>query len=49
MDKDIKIEKAAERSSLVQKKLKSAGGAGIDMITCLINQIIVEGFIPEEW
>ena len=44
----MKNEKVAEPSDLVQEKVKSAREAGIDMITGLVNQII-EGFIPEEW
>ena len=44
----MKNEKVAEPSDLVQEKVKSAREAGIDMITGLVNQITEEGFIPEE-
>ena len=36
----MKNEKVAEPSDLVQEKVKSAREAGIDMITGLVNQII---------
>ena len=41
--------KAAGPSSLVSEMVKAAGEAGVDMITNLVSQIIVEGVIPTEW
>ena len=35
-------------SGILSGMIKAAGEAGVDMITDLINQIIVEGIFPEE-
>ena len=35
--------------ALVSEIAKKAGEVGVDMITDLVNQIIVEGVIPVEW
>ena len=40
--------KAAGPSGVVPKMVNVAGEAGVDVITCLVNQIIV-GVIPERW
>ena len=41
--------KAARSSGVVSEMVNAAGEAGVDMITTLVNQIIVEGIIPAEW
>ena len=41
--------KAAGSSGVVSKMVNEAGEAGVDMITTLVNQIIVEAIIPAEW
>lgn len=41
--------KAPEPSGLVSKMVKAAGETGVDMITELVNQIIVERLIPSKW
>ena len=43
----MKNGKAAVPSGLVSEIAEEAGGAGIDMITALVNQIL--GVIPAEW
>ena len=40
---------AAEQSSIVPQMLKTAGQPSLDMITSLLNLIIVEGVILVEW
>ena len=45
----IKKEKAARPSGVVSEIVKAAGETEVDMITDLINQIIVEGVISVEW
>ena len=45
----IKKEKAAGPSGAVSEIVKAAGETEADMITDLINQIIVEGVISVEW
>lgn len=45
---NVKNGKATGPPSVVSEIVKAAGGAGVDMITDLPNQIIVEGFIPTE-
>lgn len=45
---NMKNGKATGPPSVVSEIVKVAGGAGVDMITDLPNQIIVEGFIPTE-
>ena len=44
----IKNGKAAGSSGVVSQMEKTAEEAGIDIITDLVNQIIVEGLIPAE-
>ena len=41
--------KAPEPSGLVSKMVKAAGETGVDMITELVNQIVVERLIPSKW
>ena len=41
--------KATGPSRIVSKILKVAEEAEVDMVTDLLNQIIVEGFIPANW
>ena len=41
--------KAAGTSGVVSEMVNEAGEAGVDMITTLVNQIIVEAIIPAEW
>ena len=41
--------KAAARSGLVSEMVKAAGEAEVHMITDLVNQIVLEGFISAEW
>ena len=41
--------KAAGSSGVVSEMVNAAGEAGVDMITTLVNQILVEGIIPAEW
>ena len=40
--------KAAGHSSLVSEMVKTKGEAWVDMITDLVNQILVKGVIPAE-
>ena len=44
----IKNGKAIELSCVVSEMVKAAGEAGIDLISDLVHQIIVEGVV-EEW
>ena len=44
--KNIKI---ARLSGVLSEMTKVARKAGVDMITDLVNQIIVEGITPAEW
>ena len=41
--------KAPEPSGLMSKMVKAAGETGVDMITELVNQIIVKRLIPSKW
>lgn len=45
----MKNEKNAGLSSLVLKIVRAAGEAGVEMITNLVNQIVVEKSITAEW
>ena len=45
----MKNEKNAGLSSLVLKIVRAAGEAGVEMITNLVNQIVVEKAITAEW
>ena len=45
----MKNEKAAGASGLTLEMVKAAGEAGGNMITDLVNPIIMEGVIPAEW
>lgn len=45
----IKNGKAAGLLGLVPETVKMTGETGVDTITDLINQIIVEGVLPAEW
>ena len=45
----MKKGKAAGPSGVVAEMLKAAGETGIEMITNLTNQIVIEGVIPEDW
>ena len=45
----MKNGKAAGPSGIVSEMVKAAGEVGIDMITNLVNQIIMEGCIPIDW
>ena len=45
----MKKGKASGQIIIVSEMVKVAGQAGGDMITDLVNQIIVEGFISAEW
>ena len=44
----MKNGKAAGPSGVVSEMVKAAGKAGVDMITDLVNQIIVGYFPPEQ-
>ena len=45
----IKNEKDAGSSGVVSEMVKAAGKARVDMITDLVNQILVQGVVPAEW
>ena len=45
----MKNGKAVGLSGVVSEMVKAAGEVEVNMITDLVNQIIVEGFIPAEW
>ena len=45
----MKSEKNPGLSSLVLKIVRAAGEAGVEMITNLVNQIVVEKAITAEW
>ena len=45
----MKNDQAARPIGLVSEMVKSAGETGIDVMGDLVNQIIVERVIPEEW
>ena len=45
----MKNRKAAGPSVIMSEMINAAGEAGVDMITKLVNQIIVQGVIPAEW
>ena len=45
----MKNRDAAETSGLALKLVRSAGEAGIEIITNVLIQIIAEGVIPAEW
>ena len=54
IDKDVVREsiieiKNGKSSGLVLEMVKAAGEAVNDMITYLVDQIILKGFIPTEW
>ena len=44
----MKNGKSAGLSGVVSEMLKSAGETGVDILTDLINQTILEGVIPAE-
>ena len=44
----MKNGKSAGLSGLVSEMVKSAGETGVDILTDLINQTILEGVIPAE-
>ena len=44
-----KNEKAVRTLGLVSEMVKSAEEAEVDVVTKLINQILVKGVISEEW
>ena len=45
----MKNGKTAGPSGVVSEMVKAAGETGADMVTDLVNQIIVEGAIPAKW
>ena len=45
----MKNGKAVGLSVVVSEMVKAAGEVEVNMIIDLVNQIIVEGFIPAEW
>ena len=45
----MKNRKAAGPSGIMSEMINAAGEVGVDMITKLVNQIIVQGVIPTEW
>ena len=45
----MKNGKAVGLSGVVSEMVKAAGEVEVNMITDLVNQIIVEEFIPAEW
>ena len=45
----MKKGKASGQIIIVSEMVKVAGQAGGDIMTDLVNQIIVEGVIPAEW
>ena len=45
----MKNGKAAGPSGVVQEMVKAAGKAGVDIITGLANQIIIQGAVPAKW
>ena len=47
--KELKMGKAAGRTGVVSEMMKDAGGFGSRWMTDLINNIIKEGCIPDDW
>ena len=47
--KGLKIGKAAGPSGVVSEMMKSSGGIGTRWMTDLINNIVKEGYIPDDW
>ena len=43
----MKNRKAAGPSGIMSEMINAAGEVGVDMITKLVNQIIVQGVIPD--
>ena len=47
--KGLKIGKAAGPTGVVSEMMKAAGGFGSRWMTDLINNIVKEGYIPDDW
>ena len=47
--KGLKIGKAAGPAGVVGEMMKAAGGFGSRWMTDLINNIVKEGYIPDDW
>ena len=47
--KGLKIGKAAGPTGVVSEMMKASGGFGTRWMTDLINQIVKEGCIPDDW
>ena len=47
--KGLKIGKAASPTGVVSELMKEAGGSGSKWMTDLINNIVKEGCIPDDW
>ena len=45
----MKIGKAAGPTGVVSEMMKAAGGFGSRWMTDLINNIVKEGYIPDDW
>ena len=45
----MRMGKAAGPTGIIAEMLKAAGNAGIDLVTSLVNAIIRDGCIPEDW
>ena len=47
--KGLKIRKAAGATGVVGEMMKASGGFGTRWVTDLINNIVKEGCIPDDW
>ena len=47
--KDMKTGKAAGPSGIVAEMLKTSGEVGLTLVTRIVNQVVQQGVIPNDW